>query len=115
MSVCQSDLSWINLPVDVWFEIAIMYGRYYDYLEMGNFIPGLLDEERCKRARRLLTIYTRIHDLETWTLDNSYHREDDLPAFVHEPSKLRQWFKHGQLHRDGDLPAVMSDSVYIAW
>jgi hypothetical protein len=104
------------LPIDVWFEIAIMCDCYADYLEIGAIVNSLLDEERCKRARVLLTKYVRHpHNYETWTLDGRHHRENDLPAVIMNNNTYKLWLKHGKFHRDGDLPALIDGDNHLEW
>ena len=100
-----------ELPIDVWFEIGMMYGRYDAYCAFATslipFHPKLISDQYCLRARQRLGKCVRFDDCEYWGLDGLMHRDGDLPARI-VGSKEKEWYRYGQLHRDGDLPAFIS-------
>ncbi len=102
----------MNLPVDIWFEIGLLLGRYDEYLEVTKLFPKLQTEGRLLEARiRLTKHHVKSSNYEYWELDGQCHRDGDLPAKIYtlrDGFVTKYWSKYGQVHRDGDLPAVIA-------
>lgn len=99
------------LPIDIWFEIAILLDRYDEYLEVTKSYPKLQTEERLLDVRIRLTKHYGSSNHEYWKLDGRYHRDGDLPSEIYTFNGgycTKYWSKYGKLHREGDLPSVIS-------
>lgn len=66
-----------------------------------------------------LRLWARMDDMiesgtKVWYLNGCIHRDDDLPAVVHEDG-TRMWHQRGLRHRDNDQPAVMDADGTRIW
>jgi hypothetical protein len=60
----------------------------------------------------LLCEYKQSGGLHQWFCNGKLHRDNDLPALVHENVNIQKWYRNGKLHRYKDKPAVIINGTY---
>ena len=98
-----------KLPIDVIAFVILRFVRYSNFDDYLTYF-GLTENEREIIKRKVyakrLTITSPMYYCTYYTVDKSFHRDDDLPAEMRR-NDFFNWFKHGKRHRDGDLPAIL--------
>ena len=112
------DIRKYNIPIDVITYFILKFVKY-SHIDVYLTYFGLTDAEREIIKNK---IYTKRLVKNVWagrprdfhyTVDDCWHREDDLPVDVCYEDYF-DWYKHGIRHRDGDLPAKLWMHIELA-